>query len=69
MRRTRIFEDLSAVEFLLLRNDLGLKRFRKQTKRDEEEKRILMHLALIKIRETEKKDFLLIENKRRRINI
>lgn len=69
MRRTRIFEDQSSVEFLLLRDDLGLKRFRKQTKRDEEEKRILMDLALIKIRETEKKDFLLIENKRRRINI
>ena len=68
-KRTRKYEDISSVDFLLLRDDLGLKRFRKQTKRNEEERKILMDLALKKIRETEENDFLLIEKRRRRINI
>jgi hypothetical protein len=67
--RRRIYEDRSAVDFLLLRDKLGLKRYRKQKKRDEEERRILIDLGLKKIKEREEKDFILIEYKRRKLKI
>ncbi len=67
--RRRKYEDRSAVDFLLLRDKLGLKRYRKQKKRDEEERRILIDLGLKKIQESEKKDFILIEYKRRKVEI
>lgn len=67
--RRRKYEDRSAVDFLLLRDKLGLKRYRKQKKRDEEERRILIDLGLKKIQESEKEDFILIENKRRKVEI
>ncbi len=67
--RRRKYEDRSAVDFLLLRDKLGLKRYRKQIKRDEEEKRILIDLGLKKIQEREKKDFILIEYKRRKLKV
>ena len=63
------FEDSSPVAFLLLRDKLGLKRYRKQVKRDEEERRILIDLGLKKIQENEKNDYLLIEKKRRRLKV
>jgi hypothetical protein len=66
--KKRKYEDRSAVEFLLLRDKLGFKRYRKQKKRDEEERQILIDLALKKIIEQEKKDFILIEYKRRKLN-
>lgn len=67
--KRRKYEDRSAVDFLLLRDKLGLKRYRKQKKRDEEERRILIDLGLKKIRESEKEDFILIEYKRRKIKV
>ncbi len=48
------------IEFLLLREELGLKRFRKQVKRDAEEREILMDLAMKKIEEEKRNDFILI---------
>jgi hypothetical protein len=44
--RKHKYRDRSAVDFLLLRDKLGLKRHRKQQKRDEEERRILIDLGL-----------------------
>ena len=67
--RRRKYEDRSAVDFLLLRDKLGLRRYRKQKKRDEEERRILIDLGLKKIQEREKKDFILIEYKRLKVEI
>lgn len=67
--RRRKYEDRSAVDFLLLRDKLGLRRYRKQKKRDEEERRILIDLGLKKIKEKEDKDFILIEYKRRKLEI
>jgi len=67
--RKRKYEDQSAVEFLLLRDKLGLKRYRKQMKRDEEERKILIDLGLKKIQESEKDDFILIERKRRKLKV
>jgi hypothetical protein len=67
--RTRKYKDISTVDFLLLRDDLGLGRYRKQRQRDKEERRILIDLALKKIKEKEENDFLLIGEKRRKLNI
>lgn len=67
--RKRKYKDQSTVEFLLLRDKLGLKRYRKQMKRDEEERRILIDLGLKKIKEREDKDFILIEYRRRKLEI
>jgi len=67
--RRRKYQDRSTVDFLLLRDKLGLRRYRKQKKRDEEERRILIDLGLKKIKEKEDKDFILIEYKRRKLEI
>ncbi|MFQ6070005.1 MAG: hypothetical protein ACE5LC_05700 [Candidatus Aminicenantales bacterium] len=67
--RKREYQEQSPVEFLLLREKLGLRRYRKQIKRDEEERRILLDLALKKIQEREEEDFVLIEKKRRKLRI
>ena len=67
--KRRKYEDQSAVDFLLLRDKLGLRRYRKQKKRDEEERRILIELGLKKIEEMENKDFILIEKKRRKLKV
>jgi hypothetical protein len=67
--KRRKYQDRSAVDFLLLRDKLGLRRYRKQMKRDEEERRILIDLGLKKIQEREEKDFILIKYKRRRLEI
>jgi hypothetical protein len=68
-QRIRRFEEQSPLEFLLLREKLGMKRYRKIVARDREKKRILLKLGLKKIEEREKNDFLLLEFRRRKINI
>ncbi|MBI4690894.1 MAG: hypothetical protein HY754_11630 [Nitrospirae bacterium] len=67
--RTRKFEDTSPIEFLILREKLGLKRYRKTAKRDMEERDILLALGLKKIEEKEKDDFIPVGYKRRRLKI
>jgi hypothetical protein len=67
--RRRKYQDRSAVDVLLLRDKLGLSRYRKQKKRDEKERRILIDLGLKKIREREEKDFILIGRKKRRLKV
>ncbi len=67
--RRKKYEDISPVDFLVLRDTLGLKRYRKSTKRDEEEKRILLDLGIKKIKEKEKDDFIPLGYRRRRLKI
>jgi hypothetical protein len=67
--RIKKFEERSPVEFLLLREKLGLKRYRKSLKRDKEKREILIDLGLKKIKEKEKDDFILISYRRRKVNI
>jgi hypothetical protein len=67
--RIKKFEERSPVEFLLLREKLGLKRYRKSLKRDKEEREILIDLGLKKIKEKEKDDFIPISYRRRKVNI
>jgi vacuolar-type H+-ATPase subunit F/Vma7 len=68
-KRVKKFEDTSPVEFLLLREKLGLKRYRKTTKRDEEKRKILLELASKKIEEKEKDDFIPLGYRRRKVKI
>jgi len=67
--RVKKFEDVSPLEFLVLRDSLGLKRYRKSNKRDKEEREVLLELGLKKIKEKEKDDFILVGNRRRRMKI
>ena len=68
-QRIKKFEDQSPVEALLLREKLGMKRYRKTLPRDREKKQILLQLGLQKIEEKEKNDFLPLGFRRRKINI
>jgi len=67
--RKKKYEEISPVDFLLLREQLGLKRYRKRTKRDEEERKLLLDLGLKKIEEKEKEDFILLSYRRRKVKI
>jgi len=68
-QRVKKYEETSPVEFLLLREKLGLKRYRKTAKRDEEKRKILLELGLKKIEEKEKDDFIPLGYRRRKVNI
>jgi hypothetical protein len=67
--RAKKYEDKSPVEFLLLREKLGLERYRKKMKRDPEERKILIELALKKIDERERDDFVSLGYKRTKLKI
>lgn len=63
------FEEISPVDFLVFREKLGIKRYRKMFRRDPEKRKVLLNLALKKIEEKEKEDFILIGFRRRKVNI
>lgn len=67
--RVKQYEEISPVDFLVLREKLGLKRYGKMAKRDKEERKILLNLALKKIEEKEKDDFILLGYRRRKVKI
>lgn len=67
--RIKKYEEKSPSEFLLLREQLGIGRYRKQRKRDEEKRKILIELALKKIEEKEKDDFIPIGFRRRKVKV
>jgi len=67
--RRKKFEEVSPIDFLLLREKLGIKRYRKQVKRDTEEREILLDLAIKKMEEKEKDDFIPIGYRKRKIRI
>jgi hypothetical protein len=67
--RVKKFEEGSPAEFLVLREKMGLGRYRKSRIRDEEKKRLLFAMALRKMEEKEKDDFILLGPRRRRIKI
>jgi len=67
--RIKKYEDVSPVEFLVLRDKLGLRRYRKTVKRDVEERKILLNLGLKKIEEKEKDDFIPVGYRKRRLII
>jgi hypothetical protein len=65
--RRRKFVDEPVITRLLERERLGLGRYRKVSERDPEERRLLIELALDKIREAEKSDYLPVEFRRRHV--
>ncbi len=69
--KTRIkkFDEASPVELLLLRNKLGLGRYIKTGKRDDEKRKLLLEIALKKIEEKEKDDFISVGFRRRRMKV
>ena len=67
--RRKKLEEISPIDFLLLREKLGLKRYRKQVRRDPEKREILLDLAIKKIAEKEKDDFIPIGYRKRKIRI
>ncbi len=68
-QRIKKFEEGSPVEFLLLREQLGMKRYRKRLQRDEEKRKRLLELGLKKIEEKEREDFILTGYRRRKIKV
>ena len=67
--RMKKYEEVSPVEFLLLREEFGLRKYIKSVKRDEEERKILLELGLKKIEEKEKDDFIPLGYRKTRIKI
>lgn len=67
--RIRKYEEGSPVEFLLLRERLGMGRYRKRSKRDDEKRKILLELGLKRIEEKEKNDFIQVGYRRRKVKI
>jgi len=67
--RIKKYEEGSPVEFLLLREQLGMRRYRKRSKRGEEKRKILLKLGLKKIEEKEKDDFIVVGYRRRKVKV
>jgi hypothetical protein len=65
--RLKKFTEKPASITLLERERFGLGRYRKVRERDPEKRRILIELALEKIREAERTDYLLVGFRRRRL--
>ncbi len=65
--KVKKYKDVSPVDFLVLRERLGFGRYRKTSKRDEEKRKILLDLALKKMEEKEKDDFIVLGYRRRKV--
>ncbi len=67
--RRKPFTDESPVAFLVARERLALGRYRKERARDPEKRRLLLELALARIREIEQTDYLAVGFRRRRLKL
>jgi hypothetical protein len=67
--RRKKYTDESALSNLLARERLGFGRYRKIRDRDPEKRRVLVELALERIRETERSDYIPIGFRRRRVKV
>jgi len=68
-KRVKKYEEGSPLEFLLLRERLGIRRYRKSTKRDESKRKILLDLGLKKMEEKEKNDYIPVAYRRRKVKV
>ena len=57
----------SATEMLLLRDRLGLRKYKKTAKRDPEKRELLLQLALKKIEKAERDNFIPVGFRKRRV--
>ena len=69
IRRVRKYKDISSADFLLLRQRLGLKRYRKTLIREAEKRKILLDIALKRIEDKERNDFIPLGYRRRKLNL
>jgi hypothetical protein len=67
--RKRKWEEISPLEFLILRDRLGFKRYKKKIKRNPDERKMLIDLGLKKIKEMEKNNFLSLGYRKRKLII
>jgi hypothetical protein len=67
--RKKTFEDGGAAEMMLLRVELGLSRYRRVRERYPEKRRLLLELALRKMDEVEREDYLSVGFRRRRLKV
>ncbi|MBU1187010.1 MAG: hypothetical protein KKD56_12385 [Acidobacteria bacterium] len=67
--RRKKWTEESVSEILVMREKMGVGRYRKTQKRDPEERRILMDLALKKMDKQEEDDFILIGERRRKLKM
>lgn len=67
--RVKKFRDEPAGELLVLRDRLGLGRYRKTVERDEEEREILLALGLKTMEKREKDDFVPLGARRRKLRL
>jgi len=63
------YEETSPLEFLAMREKLGIGRYRKTRIRDEAKKKLLKELALKKMDEAEKDDYIVTGERRRRLKM
>jgi len=68
IRKTK-YEEVSPLEFLSLREKLGIGRYKKTRIRDIAKKKLLRDLALKKMDQAEKDDYILIGERKRRLKI
>jgi hypothetical protein len=59
----------SKTDMILLREKSGLRRYKKIRKRDPEKKKILIDLALSKIKKAEKNNFISLGYRKRKVKI
>ena len=57
----------SATEMLLLRDRLGLRKYRKTVKRDPEKRELLLELALKKIEKVDRDNYISVGFRKRRV--
>jgi len=69
MKRVEPFSDLSPIQFITLRQSLGLGRYIKTAPRDPEKWRILLRLYLNIMSKREQDDYLPLGPRRRRVRI
>jgi len=65
----RLRRKASSVEMLVLRDRLGFKRYRKTAPRDPEKKKLLLELALKRIKKAERDNFVSLGFRKRRVRL
>ena len=66
--RKRPYQKTSVTDILLLRERLGLRKYRKTAKRDPQKRELLLKLALEKIEKAEKNNYIPVGFRKRRVN-
>lgn len=66
-RVSRFQEDPRVIDSLLLRDRLGFKKYQKRVPRDRKKTELLIQLALARMTEQERTDYIVIGNRKRKV--